>query len=254
MKFEIKNRFTGSILYQDEAASFVALIQAAVTAGANLYGADLRSANLRSANLRSANLRGADLGGANLRGADLGGANLRGADLRGANLRGADLGGANLRSANLRSANLGGANLRGADLGGANLRSANLRGADLRGANLRSANLRGAENLSDLIAAQTTILPEGPCIGWKKCQNNVIVKLLIPANARKSNASGRKCRAEFVKVLQVFGAEVGISTHDAKTTYRKGETITCNKWEKDRWIECGGGIHFFITRVEAENY
>ena len=57
-----------------------------------------------------------------------------------------------------------------------------------------------------------------------------------------------------MKVLQVFGAEVGISTYDDKTEYRKGATVTCNKWEEDRWVECGGGIHFFITRIEAEQY
>ena len=122
------------------------------------------------------------------------------------------------------------------------------------GANLSGADLSGAKNLSALSGAQTVILPEGPCVGWKKCQNNIIVKLLIPAKARKSNASGRKCRAEFVKVLEVFGAEIGVSTHDGETIYRKGETVTCNKWEEDRWVECGGGIHFFITREEAEAY
>ena len=229
MKFEIKHRTTGKTLYQDEADSFKALIIAAIKSKTNLYGADLYCANLRGANLYGANLYGA-----NLYGADLYGANLYGADLYGANLGGADLGGANLC---------------GADLGGANLY-----GADLGGANLDGANLGGAKNLSELVAAQTNILPDGPIIGWKKCQNQIIVKLLIPAKARKSNASGRKCRAEFVKVLDVFGAEVGVSTYDPKITYRKGETVTCHKWDEDRWIECGGGIHFFISRIEAESY
>jgi hypothetical protein len=78
--------------------------------------------------------------------------------------------------------------------------------------------------------------------------------LTVPSKARRSNATGRKCRAEFVKVLDVIGAEVGISKHDGKTEYRKGKIVRCDKWEEDRWIECGGGIHFFITRYEAENY
>jgi hypothetical protein len=121
-------------------------------------------------------------------------------------------------------------------------------------ANLYGANLYGAKSVPELAAAQTILLPEGPIIGWKKCQNNVIVKLLIPYKARRSNATGRKCRAEFVKVLQVFGAEIGISTHNNTTQYRKGETVTCDTWNEDRWTECGGGIHFFITRIEAEKY
>ena len=284
MKFEIKHRWTETTIYQDNAESFQALVLAAVKSGVDLRGAGLRGADLRGADLRGADLRGADLRDANLRGADLRDADLRGANLRGADLRDANLRGADLRDANLRGANLRGADLRDADLSGADLRDAtlcdadlrgadlrdadlsgadlrdatlcdaDLRGADLRDANLRDANLRGAKNLSELIAAQTNILPEGPIIGWKKCQNQVIVKLLIPAKARKSNALGRKCRAEFVKVLQIFGAESGISTYDSTTIYRKGETITCREWEEDRWVECGGGIHFFITRVEAESY
>ena len=131
---------------------------------------------------------------------------------------------------------------------------ANLYRADLYRAKLSGAKLSGAKDTPELAAAESNILPEGPIIGWKKCQNSVIVKLLVPAKARKSNATGRKCRAEFVKVIQVFGAKVGISTHDVKTTYRKGETVTCDVWNEDRWVECGGGIHFFISRIEAENY
>ena len=26
------------------------------------------------------------------------------------------------------------------------------------------------------------------------------------------------------------------------------------KWDEDRWNECANGIHFFITREEAEAY
>jgi hypothetical protein len=90
-------------------------------------------------------------------------------------------------------------------------------------------------------------------VGWKKCQNEVIVKLLIPQDAKRSNASGRKCRASKVQVLRVYGAEVGISIYTASVTYHKGATIVPDHWNEDRWTECGGGIHFYITREEAEN-
>ena len=149
---------------------------------------------------------------------------------------------------------LSGANLYRAYLTRADLYGANLSGADLYGANLYGANLYGAKEISQIGIAQTVLLPEGNLVGWKKCQNQVIVKVLIPQKARRSNATGRKCRAEYVKVLQVFGAEVGISQHDITTEYRKGQTVTCDTWFEDRWIECGGGIHFFITRAEAEAY
>ena len=201
--------------------------------------------NGKRADLHGANLRNANLSGADLHGADLSGANLYGADLRGADLRGADLYGADLRSANLRSANLR----------GANLRSANLRDANLYGADLYGADLRGAIDIPVLVAAQSSIVPEtGQFIGWKKCTGGVLVRLMIGEKARRSNASGRKCRAEYVEVLEVIGAEVGISQHDNKTEYRVGKIVRCDKWNENRWIECGGGIHFFLTRIEAENY
>jgi hypothetical protein len=119
MKREIKNRWTGAVLFTADVpegtesgmVARVALEQA-VEARANLGGADLRGADLRDAYLRGADLRGADL-----RDAYLGGADLRGADLRGADLRDAYLGGADLRDAYLRGADLRGADLRDAYLG-----------------------------------------------------------------------------------------------------------------------------------------
>jgi hypothetical protein len=125
--------------------------------------------------------------------------------------------------------------------------------ANLSGANLSGANLSGAKNAA-LIIAQTRILPEGQIIGWKSCESGVIVKLSIPAEARRSHAFGRKCRAEFADVLGIFNGETGISKHDGKTTYRVGERVTCHAWSENWQEECAGGIHFFITREEAEAY
>jgi hypothetical protein len=121
MRFEIKHRWTGKILFTAEVGSLKLAVEDAVKAGADLRGADLRGADLRDVDLRCANLRGADLRCANLGGADLRGADLRDVDLRGANLRCANLRGADLRGANLRGANLESADLEGADLKGANL-------------------------------------------------------------------------------------------------------------------------------------
>ena len=156
---------------------------------------------------------------------------------------GADLSGANLRYANLRYAYLRYANLSGAYL----------RDANLSGVNLSDANLSGAAG-ADLAIATTRILPDGELIGWKRCRHGVIVKLRIPADARRSHAFGRKCRAEFADVLEVIGAEVGISSHDSKTEYRVGQRVTPDSFD-DNWMdECSHGVHFFITRLEAEEY
>ena len=240
---QIKSRLSG-VIRESTAASLKEAVVGAVAAGA-----DLRWADLHGANLHGADLHGADLDGANLHGANLHGADLHGANLRGANLHGADLHGANLRGANLHGANLHGADLRWADLDGANLH-----GADLDWADLRWANLHGA-NLDAIAAARLSIVPEsGAFEGWKKCRSDVLVRLEIPADSRRSSATGRKCRAEFVRVLEVIGAAEGASLYDAGTVYRPGEIVRCHEWCEDRWQECAGGIHFHLTKVEAEAY
>lgn len=174
--------------------------------------------------------------------------------------------GANLRYACLRDAALCGADLRGADLCSADLSRANLHGADLSRANLRGADLRDANHVK-LSIAKTSILPdEGDIIGWKKAYADratpVIVKLLIPADAQRSNATGRKCRASKARVLDLQDKQgnslppdtTAYSSHDTDFTYRKGETVHVEDFDTNRWNECATGIHFFITRAEAVAY
>jgi len=196
-----------------------------------------------------------------LRGADLEGADLQGADLRGADLEGAYLRDAYLQGADLRGADLQGAYLRGADLRGADLEGAYLRGADLRGAYLQGAYLRGAKN-AELAIAKTRIIPdEGSYIGWKKVTGNCVAKLRIPGKAKRSHASGRKCRASQAKVLAIFNIETGeavaeaYSLRDHTFAYRVGETVLPREpFDDDMWNECASGIHHYISRIEAENH
>jgi len=116
-KLQIKNRFTGTLLFEFEKEdnTIKETLLEALKQGANLLGADLKGAYLRGANLRGADLQGANLLDANLRGVYLQGAYLLDANLRGADLQGAYLQGANLRGADLQGAYLQGAYLRGAE-------------------------------------------------------------------------------------------------------------------------------------------
>lgn len=217
---------------------------------ADLRYTTLSYANLSEADLSEADLIGADLSEADLSGAKLIGANLSEADLSGAKLIGANLRGAKLIGADLREADLREASLRGADLCGANLSGANLSGADLSGAMV--TNVRYNEHTS-FFALQCP--EEGSFIGWKKCKDDVIVKLLIPEDAKRSSATSRKCRASKAIVLDVFGAEYGITSRGfMNTLYEKGATVLPDSFDEDRWNECSHGIHFFITCKEAENY
>ena len=216
---------------------------------ANLRGADLREADLRWADLRWADLREADLSQADLNRADLSRADLRGAYLRGADLRGADLRGADLRGAYLIGAYLIGAYLRGADLIGADLRGADLIGADLRGADLTNVMANYATTGYYLICPE-----EGSFIGFKKTREGM-VKLEVPADALRSSATTRKCRCSKAKVLELpEGVTEAHSRHDNSFIYRLGEIVEVKDFNIDRWNECSSGVHFFMTRAEAETW
>jgi hypothetical protein len=118
---------------------------------------------------------------------------------------------------------------------------------------LYGANLCGA-TIDPLPLAQTIILPEGDIIGYKKCKNGIIVKLLISKDAKRSNSTGRKCRAEFADVVEIYGANVAVSSWDEKFTYKVGKRVKPKEpFNEDRFNECASGIHFYITKIEAEN-
>jgi hypothetical protein len=207
------------------------------------------------ADLSEADLYGANLSGANLSRANLSGANLSRADLSRADLYGANLSGANLSGANLSGANLSEADLYGANLSGAYLSEAYLSGADLSRANLSEAYLSEAK-LGAVTSARLSICPqEGSFVAYKKVHEG-IVKLLIPETAKRSNATGRKCRASEAIVLELPpGIACGHSLHDWNFTYTRGCTVKPKEgFCEDRWQECASGIHFYLTREEAEHH
>ena len=111
----------------------------------------------------------------------------------------------------------------------------------------------------------------GGFIGWKQCFitdpdmpffKECIVKLRIPAEAKRSSATGRKCRCDRATVLEIQDLEgnklpedtVAKSWHDKQFTYKVGEIVSVDNFCEDRWEECAPGIHFFITREEAVGY
>ena len=271
IKIEIRNRWTGSVVfeYTKEGNTITETVLEAIRRGANLSDADLSDADLRCADLRCANLCGADLRCADLRGADLrcanlsdanlSDANLSDADLRCANLSDADLSDANLRCANLSGADLRCADLRCANLCGANLSDADLRGADLRCANLSCANLSDAD-LCDAKGCYLSCPTEGSFIGWKKASGH-IVKLRIPEDARRSSATGHKCRCDKAYVMEIQNMDGTKATEDTvhsdrdqNFVYTVGATVEVPDFDDNRWSECAPGIHFFIDRRAAVEY
>ena len=198
----------------------------------------------------------ANLSGADLRGADLSYAVLSNADLSYAVLSYADLSCAVLRGADLSYADLSYAVLRGVDLSNTDLSNAVLSNANLSGAAMIGTVLIGAENHNYMICPE-----QGSFQAWKKLSNGHVALLEIPARAKRiTSMTSRKCRASLVKTIAIYdrsGAETNESIagkHDGKTFYKKGRLTKPDKFDNDARIECSHGIHFFMTRQEAEDW
>ena len=153
------------------------------------------------------------------------------------------------------------ADLSNTDLRYADLRSADLRSADLSYADLRSADLRSAKNVPFVPYACPDF---GMFIGFKKayfCSTPYIVVLEIPEDAKRLSATGRKCRCDKAKVLEIQnldGSKADVeyvrSDYDSSFQYKVGEIVSVDDFCEDRWDECSQGIHFFINRQEAVDY
>ena len=237
--------------------------------GANLENKDLRAVDFTWADLSNANMSGANLSYAIMDGADLSGANMRysrfiyaslaNADMSMSDLQGAIFTAANLRGANLTCSYMSCADLRSANLEGANLTNADLKDANINHVDLYNANLTGVKNLPDVSMACPAT---GSFIGWKRADNNFIVKLEIPTDAKRSSAIGsRKCRCNKAKVLSIENldgtpAEVTSvrSRYETEFIYTLGETVEEELFDENRFRECSTGIHFFMTREEAVKY
>lgn len=125
--------------------------------------------------------------------------------------------------------------------------------ADMSGADLRWAKcIDLAKNLFYPLSC-----PEkGEYTGFKQA-NGKIVEIMIPADAKRSSSTKRKCRASKAVVISITtldgdpaGDEVR-SDYDSSLVYRVGETVEVQNFDENRWNECAPGIHHYITREEA---
>ena len=172
---------------------------------------------------------------------------------------------ADLTGADLTGAQLTGAQLTYADLTGADLTGADLTGADLTGAQLTDAQLTGARGADKIMwNIYTTFYPlqcpeTGAYVGYKKARG-LIVELEITADALRSSATSRKCRASKAEVLSITDIDGNIAAEQVESNYDKnfvyvvGSTVEVPNFDTNRWNECAPGIHHFITREEAVKY
>lgn len=167
-----------------------------------------------------------------------------------------------------------GSDLTKADFSDATIVDCDFRDTILSGTNFFNAKIYNTsfifakiDEFSSLNNYPMTCPSHGDFIGWKKL-NNKIIKLLIPAEAKRVSGASRKCRAEFAKVLDIqnedgTSADVSSITNEEITlfypkvkpiTYTIGEMVYPDSFDENRWNECSSGIHFFISRNEATAY
>lgn len=147
----------------------------------------------------------------------------------------------------------------------ASFRYCDMRGCDIRGADLFGAVLEFAK-LDDIISDEGTkwfrlYCPEkGAFLAYKKCVNDRLVQLLVPADARRTSATRPSCRCSKAKVLTIKSFDYQESFDEAWSlvdenfVYRKGQWVEVKDFNEYRWQDSTTGIHIWLTREEARAY
>lgn len=196
---------------------------------------------------------------------DFSGQKMEWGDFSSVSFRRADFSNSNLENARFRGCDLSEADFRGADLRAADLRGCNLTGADFRGADIRLCTLEDAvltgTKMDETTHGYKMRCPEkGAFVAYKKCVFDRIVQLLVPADARRSSATGATCRCDKAKVLTIKSFDnkqefdEAWSLVDENFVYRKGKWVYADSFTEDRWKDSTHGIHFWMTREEAIRY
>ena len=162
------------------------------------------------------------------------------------------------------------------DFSYANMRDTGFTATRFLDCDLYSANLpetfapRSLEYCKNIPYIPMACPDEGEIIGYKKAWVNycgvryyVIVTLRIPADARRSSGTGRKCRCdkaivekiEWISAGPSINPSIAHSIHNHDFHYVVGRVVQpTNGFCEDRWKTCAGGIHFFMNKQEAIDY
>lgn len=163
--------------------------------------------------------------------------------------------GCSIKGANFKNAKMVTASFRYCDM-----QECNIEGADLYGAVLEFAKLDGIRSDENTKWFRLRCPEEGAFLGYKKCVNDRMVQLLIPADAKRTSATLPSCRCSKAKVLTIKSFDFqenfdeAWSLVDENFVYKRGQWVEVKNFNEDRWQDSTTGIHFWMTRKEAENY
>ena len=91
-------------------------------------------------------------------------------------------------------------------------------------------------------------------IGYKIACGGKIITLEIPIGAKVFSINNYKRRTNKAKVINMQGETELSSCYDADFKYHVGDEIDIIDFDERYNVECSTGIHFFLTREEAEKY
>ena len=213
-----------------------------------LKGADLRLAVFLSCNL-AGSVKDADFSESIITGCKFEGIDASGARFNNADLSGSDFSGCILKGANFSGAVTDGCIFDDADLEGAICYEV----TDINA-------FSGAKNMPEIIIRDFDEVPQGDIVSvWKKVRENLIVRLEIPADAKRINIDKTRCKADRVIVKSIEDLDGNpskkksvASLHDPGFIYKLGDTISIYSFKEDTSMT--DGIYFFMDRKNAEKY
>lgn len=201
---------------------------------------------------------------------DLSGTNLSNMDFTLSSFQNTVLDEVNFENSSVENALFDGCPMKGANFKNARMVTASFRYCDMRGCNIEDANLFGAvlefADLEGIVSNEGTqwfrlrCPEEGAFLGYKKCVNDRMVQLLIPADAKRTSATLPSCRCSKAKVLTIKtfdytqNFDEAWSLVDENFVYKKGEWVEVKNFNEDRWQDSTTGIHFWMSRAEAQAY
>lgn len=221
-------------------------------------------------NLKESNLILIDLGGSIIEDVDLTEFDLGNINFEWTTFSNVNLGKAKINNSIIDNSAFPGTSLReisiqNSSMKGCIMRHCDLSNADISGTNIFSTVLEYTK-LTDVKYDENTRFFElyppasGPYIGYKKCFNQRVATLLIPADAMRTSATMNCGRCSKAKVLTIKSFdeteeyEYGLATIDEEFEYRVGQYVHVDDFNKNRWMDSTTGIHFWLTREEAIAY